>query len=113
MDYFTRLKINKACKLLIQTDMKVNQIGSQAQGFKESQYFSRHILQCDGAFADGVQETEFQVVKLLAWTVTKTPLTQIYYFNSKITLAFISSEAEPTNAWNFPGSATQPCFTGS
>lgn len=31
MDYFTRLKINKACKLLIQTDMKVNQIGSQAR----------------------------------------------------------------------------------
>ena len=40
MDYFTRLKINKACKLLIQTDMKVNQIAHKL-GFKESQYFSR------------------------------------------------------------------------
>ena len=40
MDYFTRMKINKACKLLIQTDMKVNQIAHKL-GFKESQYFSR------------------------------------------------------------------------
>lgn len=40
MDYFTRMKINKACKLLIQTDMKVNQIASKL-GFRESQYFSR------------------------------------------------------------------------
>lgn len=40
MDYFMRLKINKACKLLIQTDMKVNQIAHKL-GFRESQYFSR------------------------------------------------------------------------
>lgn len=46
MDYFIRLKINKACKLLIQTDMKVNQIAHKL-GFRESQYFSRtfsHIM---------------------------------------------------------------------
>ena len=40
MDYFMRLKINKACKLLIQTDMRVNQIAHKL-GFRESQYFSR------------------------------------------------------------------------
>lgn len=40
IDYFIRMKINKACKLLIQTDMKVNQIAHKL-GFKESQYFSR------------------------------------------------------------------------
>lgn len=40
MDYFIRLKIDKACKLLTQTDMKVNQIAHKL-GFKESQYFSR------------------------------------------------------------------------
>lgn len=40
IDYFIRLKINKACKLLIQTDMKVNQIAHKL-AFKESQYFSR------------------------------------------------------------------------
>ena len=46
MDYFIRLKIDKACKLLIQTDMKVNQIAHKL-GFKESQYFSRtfsHVM---------------------------------------------------------------------
>lgn len=40
MDYFMRMKIDKACKLLIQTDMKVTQIAHKL-GFRESQYFSR------------------------------------------------------------------------
>ncbi len=40
MKYFMYLKIEKACRLLIQTDMKVNQIAHKL-GFKEPQYFSR------------------------------------------------------------------------
>lgn len=46
MDYFIRLKINKACKFLIKSDMKVNQIAHKL-GFRESQYFSRtftHVM---------------------------------------------------------------------
>lgn len=46
MDYYIRLKIHKACLLLIQTDMKINQIALKLS-FSEPQYFSRtfsHIM---------------------------------------------------------------------
>ena len=46
MEYFTRLKIAKACKLLTNTDMKINQI-SHKLGFRDAQYFSRtfsHVM---------------------------------------------------------------------
>ncbi len=46
MDYYIRQKIKKACKLLIQTDMKINQIACKL-GFREPQYFSRtftHVM---------------------------------------------------------------------
>lgn len=40
MDYFIRLKLNRACAELIQTDMKVNQIAHKL-GFNDAYYFSR------------------------------------------------------------------------
>lgn len=47
MDYFIRLKINKACRLLIKTDMRINQIAHKL-GFREPQYFSRTFSQVMG-----------------------------------------------------------------
>lgn len=54
MEYFILLKIEKSRKLLIQTDMKINQIAYKL-GFKEAQSFSR-------AFAKymGMSATEFR-----------------------------------------------------
>lgn len=60
MDYFMRLKINKACKLLIQTDMKVNQIAHKL-GFRESQYFSRVFSNVMGIPALEFRKQEFRL----------------------------------------------------
>ena len=60
MDYFMRLKINKACKLLIQTDMKVNQIAYKL-GFKESQHFSRVFSNTMGVSALEFRRLQFQL----------------------------------------------------
>lgn len=54
MDYFIRIKVNKACLLLIQTDMKINQIALKL-GFRESQYFSRTFFN-----SVGLSPTEFR-----------------------------------------------------
>lgn len=40
MEYFTTIKIKKACELLTNSDMKINQIALKL-GFREAQYFSR------------------------------------------------------------------------
>lgn len=50
VDYFMRLKVEKACKLLTQTDMKVNQVAHKL-GFRESQYFSRVFVRIMGMSA--------------------------------------------------------------
>lgn len=47
IDYFIRMKIDKACKLLIQTEMTVNQVAVKL-GFRESQYFSRTFAKVMG-----------------------------------------------------------------
>lgn len=60
MDYFIRLKLNKACKLLIQTDMKVNQIAHKL-GFKESQYFSRTFSNIMGISALEFRKQNFNL----------------------------------------------------
>lgn len=60
MDYFMRLKIDKACKLLIQTDMKVNQIAHKL-GFRESQYFSRVFTNTMGMSALEFRKQQFQL----------------------------------------------------
>ncbi len=60
MDYFIRLKIRKACKLLIQTDMKINQI-SYKLGFRESQYFSRIFSQVVGLSASEFRKQNFKL----------------------------------------------------
>lgn len=60
MDYFMHLKINKACKLLIQTDMKVNQIAHKL-GFRESQYFSRTFTHTMGITALEFRKQNFRL----------------------------------------------------
>ncbi len=60
MDYFIRLKIRKACKLLIQTDMQVNQIAYKL-GFKESQYFSRTFSHVMGLSALEFRKQNFRL----------------------------------------------------
>lgn len=55
MEYFTRMKIEKACKLLIHTDMKINQI-SHKLGFREAQYFSRTFTRITGSTASGYRK---------------------------------------------------------
>lgn len=60
MEYFMRQKINKACKLLIQTDMKVNQIAHKL-GFKESQYFSRTFSNMMGISALEFRKQHFRI----------------------------------------------------
>lgn len=60
MDYFIRMKINKACILLIQTDMKINQIASKL-GFRESQYFSRTFSHVMGISAMEFRRQNFRL----------------------------------------------------
>lgn len=59
MDYYMRLKIDKACKLLVQTDMKINQI-SHKLGFRESQYFSRAFSNIMGISAKEFRRQNFK-----------------------------------------------------
>jgi AraC-like DNA-binding protein len=47
MDYFTRLKIQKACELLETTEMKVTEI-SHYLGYKDPYYFSRLFKKVSG-----------------------------------------------------------------
>lgn len=51
MDYFIQMKINKACMMLLQTDMKINQIASKL-GFRDPQYFSRAFSHAMGLSAN-------------------------------------------------------------
>lgn len=60
IDYFIRLKINKACSLLIKTDMKINQI-SHKLGFRESQYFSRTFSNIMGITASEFRKQNFKL----------------------------------------------------
>lgn len=60
MNYFIRLKINKACWFLIQTDMKVNQIAYKL-GFRESQYFSRTFTHIMGISALEFRKQNFKL----------------------------------------------------
>lgn len=60
MEYFTRLKINKACKLLIKTDMKINQIAHKL-GFREAQYFSRTFSRIMGISAGEFRKQNFKL----------------------------------------------------
>lgn len=47
IDYFIRLKIQRACELLANTDMKVSEIG-QFLGYRDAHYFSRLFKQVTG-----------------------------------------------------------------
>ena len=60
MDYFIRLKIDKACRFLIQTDMKINQIAHKL-GFKEAQYFSRTFSNLMGMSATEFRKQNFKL----------------------------------------------------
>lgn len=57
MDYFMRMKIDKACKLLTQTDMKVSQIAHKL-GFSEPHYFSRVFSKMMGLSAQEFRKRE-------------------------------------------------------
>lgn len=60
IDYYIRLKVNKACLLLIQTDMKVNQIAHKL-GFSEPQYFSRTFSNIMGLSALEFRKQNFRL----------------------------------------------------
>ncbi|MDE5678634.1 AraC family transcriptional regulator [Phocaeicola sp.] len=60
MDYYMRLKMDKACKLLIQTDMKINQIACKL-GFREPQYFSRTFSNIMGLSAKEFRQQNFRL----------------------------------------------------
>lgn len=60
IEYFNRLKIDKACKLLIKTDMKINQIAHKL-GFAESQYFSRTFYKIMGITATEFRKQNFML----------------------------------------------------
>lgn len=60
MDYFIRIKIYKACDLLIRTDMKINQIAHKL-GFRESQYFSRSFSRVMGIYPMEFRKQKFQL----------------------------------------------------
>lgn len=47
MDYFIRLKIQYACQLLSQTDLKINTIADKI-GYDDSFYFSRLFKKVHG-----------------------------------------------------------------
>lgn len=63
MEYYTKLKINKACILLIQTDMKICQISSKL-GFNEVQYFSRTFSKIIGLSATEFRRQNFKLFPL-------------------------------------------------
>ena len=58
IDYFIKLKINKACELLIHTNIKMNQIAHKL-GFKESHYFSRTFTKVMGISASEFRRLNF------------------------------------------------------
>ncbi len=58
IDYFIRLKINKACELLIHTNIKLNQIACKL-GFSESHYFSRTFTKVMGVSASEFRRMNF------------------------------------------------------
>lgn len=60
MYYFIRIKINKACELLIKTDMKINQIAHKL-GFRESQYFSRSFFKIMGIYPMEFRKQKFRL----------------------------------------------------
>lgn len=60
IDYYMHLKINKACKLLIHTDMKINQIACKL-GFHEAQYFSRAFSNIMGISAKEFRKQNFKL----------------------------------------------------
>lgn len=60
IDYYMKLKINKACKLLIQTDMKICQIAHKL-GFTEVPYFSRTFSRIMGISAAKFRKQNFKL----------------------------------------------------
>lgn len=60
MKYYIRLKIEKACQLLIKTDMKINQIAYKL-GFQDPQHFSRVFTGMMGISAWEFRKQNFQL----------------------------------------------------
>ncbi len=60
MDYYTRLKINKASMLLVKTDLKISQIAHQL-GYSDPLYFSRIFSKFTGLSPINFRKRELQI----------------------------------------------------
>lgn len=60
MQYYVRLKIEKACQLLIKTDMKINQIAYKL-GFQDPQHFARTFNGIVGMSAREFRKQNFRL----------------------------------------------------
>lgn len=56
MNYFLHMKIDRACQLLLHTNMKINQVALKL-GFDDPYYFSRIFKKIVGTIAQGLPGT--------------------------------------------------------